>query len=653
MKRKKRFDKHIAQFDYEFIKEKFDNDNISSPVDEDKAFALLEDKKPERIKFTKTKSFKALISAAACFVAVAVAVSAIQPHVADKATDSSNNAQSSAPVAAMASFTDYSEIKKYIKKTVSTDMVKTASGFFYSLKEDSIEVADAYASNSYAETYKQVDSVDEADIIKTDGEYIYYADSDEGIIGIYKAVGGGTALSAKIDDFKFGGDADYRVQDMFVYGDNLIVNVSSAELKENTNYFTSINVYVYDISSPENPKLKKRYSQSGDYISSRMIGETLYTVSNKNVYYSQCKKVEDYVPCVSDENGKSCPMPAEDICYINSSKEPNYIIVSAIDIEKDNKISDSKAILGVGSEIYCNEKNMYVAGTIYTDDIFKTSKDGEIASDIDSVIMNTQTQLVKITLDGGIKFTATGKVNGSLNDQFSMDEKDGYLRIATTSYDKSGDEINNLYVLDGNLKKVGEVTGFAKDESIQAVKFIGDTAYVITYEQTDPLFVIDLTEPTKPIIKGSVKISGFSTMLVPVDDNTILGIGYSDEETNIGNVTNGLKLTLFDIADSGNPKVLDSKEFIGYESQVQYNHKALVVNREKGYYAVPYAVYNSNSDSSKAGILTFEINDGKISVTENFKTRNKDYTYPRCTYVDNTLYLLNGYKDITAFTISD
>lgn len=94
-----------------------------------------------------------------------------------------------------------------------------------------------------------------------------------------------------------------------------------------------------------------------------------------------------------------------------------------------------------------------------------------------------------------------------------MDEYAGNFRIATTASDEKSNDINKLYVFDSSLKKLGEIEGFAKGESIQAVRFSGNTAYVITYENTDPLFVIDLSNPQKPKIKGSVKISGFQQIL--------------------------------------------------------------------------------------------------------------------------------------------
>jgi uncharacterized secreted protein with C-terminal beta-propeller domain len=293
-------------------------------------------------------------------------------------------------------------------------------------------------------------------------------------------------------------------------------------------------------------------------------------------------------------------------------------------------VADTKAVLGYGGQIYCNENNLYITQQ-------KSDK----------------VQIIKVKLGKEeIQFTATGKVSGSVYDQFAMDEKDGYLRIATTSENKKGTDVNNLYVLDENLKVVGKVTGFAKDESIQAVRYIDDKAYVITYEQTDPLFIIDLSNPTAPEITGSVKITGFSSLLVPVDENTLLGIGYSTEETELGEATNGIKFALFDISDSSAPKILDSEVMEQSYSYAQWTHKALVVNQKEGYYAIPYDTYDYNNDEESHGVVTLKVVNNDIVITNTFKSE-KLTDMSRCTYIDDYLYGIDYTGTIVGFKYSE
>jgi uncharacterized secreted protein with C-terminal beta-propeller domain len=230
------------------------------------------------------------------------------------------------------------------------------------------------------------------------------------------------------------------------------------------------------------------------------------------------------------------------------------------------------------------------------------------------------TRIVRASLDGlKVRVNATTKVRGSVDSQFSMDERDGYFRIATTS-NRAGIDVNNLYVLDSGLREAGKVTGFARNESIKAVRYIGDKAYVITYEAIDPLFIIDLSDPASPRIEGEVKIDGFSTLLIPVSKDRLLGIGHATGDNGYGGeYDSGLKLALFDISDPSEPKVLDSKEFKDMSSIAQYDHHALMVNSEEGYFAIPYEVWDYSDiedaeeedaeepeDSYDTGVLLFK-----------------------------------------------
>ena len=191
-----------------------------------------------------------------------------------------------------------------------------------------------------------------------------------------------------------------------------------------------------------------------------------------------------------------------------------------------------------------------------------------------------------------MKYQKTATIDGSVNNQFSMDESHGYFKVAVTEY-VGEEDTNNLYVMDENMKIVGSVRNFAPGEHIEAVRYIKDKAYVITYQETDPLFIIDLKDPTNPVIEGHVKITGFSTLLVPADEDHLLGLGFSTEENEFGEATDGVKLSLFDISDPLQPAVADFREFSGMDSEVQYNHKALLVGPDTSYYAFPYVPRHS------------------------------------------------------------
>ena len=220
---------------------------------------------------------------------------------------------------------------------------------------------------------------------------------------------------------------------------------------------------------------------------------------------------------------------------------------------------------------------------------------------------------------------------------------------------KANKETNRLFIFDKDLKETGKTPEFATGESIKAVRYIGDTAYVITYEETDPLFVIDTADARNPKILGEVKISGFSTMLVPVDDNTLLGIGYHTQDEDDGidmEIQEGVKLALFDVTDKANPKVLDEKIFKNYESEVQYNPKALLVNFERNDYTIPYSRYIENDDDyyTKYGVINFKVENKKIKIVDEYESNvfgnsddNYDASLERCAYVGDNIYMLGSY----------
>ncbi|MCX4275311.1 MAG: beta-propeller domain-containing protein, partial [Candidatus Gastranaerophilales bacterium] len=134
------------------------------------------------------------------------------------------------------------------------------------------------------------------------------------------------------------------------------------------------------------------------------------------------------------------------------------------------------------------------------------------------------------------------------------DEYDGNLRVATTNgYDEESE--NQLYILDENLKEIGKIENLAKGEKIYSVRFIGKIGYIVTFKQIDPLFVIDLSNPTAPVVKGELKIPGYSSYMHPYDETHIIGIGYNTKSNGYGGVTNAnMKMSMFDVSDLENPK---------------------------------------------------------------------------------------------------
>ncbi|MBQ9273082.1 MAG: beta-propeller domain-containing protein, partial [Mogibacterium sp.] len=299
------------------------------------------------------------------------------------------------------------------------------------------------AAPSHSSTYLQVDDVDEADIVKTDGKYIYCV-TNKGEVVILSASGGKTERLSTVGS----NDIENYVKDIYIKGDTLIT-VGQFYKEDSDTALTGI--VVYDISDRSHPEYVSDFSQSGSIVSTRLTGDHVYIVTNKYVY-----KGDEVLPvCGPSDNFRSVPL--SDICCVPEPQEPSYLILSSVDISSGSQgKAATKAVFGTGNDIYCNDHNLYVA-----------------SYEFDSEADTAYTRIVRASLDGTkVKFDATTKVRGSVYGQFAMDEKDGYFRIATTSQ-RAGMDVNNLYVLDKDLKEAGKVSGFARNESIKSVRFIG------------------------------------------------------------------------------------------------------------------------------------------------------------------------------------
>lgn len=653
-----------------FLKEKIEKENIPVPdaLNAENIQNLLDDKFSKQTSeknITHSKRFrrKAIISLAAC-LAVTVSAISLNNYFTEETSLSSKSFDTK--------FESYDELKETIKKISKkdetiwhsfknwilededNDMVKSETSEMLNASNET----DSKLSSKSEKTYTQVDGVDEGDIIKNDGKYIYILNRFNLSFKIYETNEGKATLISTKHIIKYDIQTAY---DFYIYDNKLIVNAdgTSSRYYSNGTYEKALSSVdktvslIYDISDKSNPKEIKEFSQDGYYISSRIINNQLYVITNK-IVNEQINDIESYAPCKCIDETAS-PLDLKDIYCITNPKDPSYVIISSADLDTCEKYTDTKAVLGAGQNIYCSKNNLYVYNSDYSSD-------------------NIKTYIMKFSLDNGkIKFSAQGKVNGNVNNQYSLDEKDGNLRIATTCevFTKG----NQLSVLDENLNEIGKVDGFAKNETIQAVRFMGDTAYVITFEQTDPLFVIDLSNPESPEIKGEVKITGFSSMLHPVDENTIIGVGYADEETEYGEWIDGIKLALFDVSDSSNPKVLDSVIFKDTHSDSQSDPKAFMVNNDEGYYAIPYAhyfnylpedyddydedYYEDDDDyyeenhTLQSGAKTFKIENNKINITNDFKLDIENFETYRCTYIGDYIYLIaddyNGNIEIKSF----
>ena len=360
----------MKNIDFDFIKEKFEAEGIAPPeaLSEENIKSSLEKKESKIIKFkpNNNRFFKSAVSIAAAIALVVVSLSVVN-HYNNKVTENTDTPTVSDSEENIIYFTSYDELNKLIKErapkvkegiTLWNEVAKSGTAIEDYAFENADGAAAAPSSASYSETYKQVDAVDEADIVKTDGEYIYSVSSDENSkVLIFSAENGKTKRVAAIR-LKSGAWG----KEMFLSGNRLVVISTLDGYNSQGNWSSSTVVTTYNISNKEKPKKENEYTQSGYYTSSRMIGDCVYVISSVANYYTY----KDFcIPCATNEDGKFEEIDVKDICAIRDSDGSGYTVIGALDVSSGKKAKQTKAVIGCSETVYCNENNLYVAGTEY------------------------------------------------------------------------------------------------------------------------------------------------------------------------------------------------------------------------------------------------------------------------------------------------
>ncbi len=532
----------------------------------------------------------------------------------------------------------------------------------------------------YSETNVQEFGVDEADIIKNDGRYIYLIKNNAiRVVDAYppenmKVVGkvtvseksfypremyvDGTTLtvigqSNQVYGFEksspsiLEGD-EVEIQDSVEQG-SLINESSEVALMvmpgqrpyypNNSKQMTTL--VSFDVSDKTNPKQIRKVSLEGNYQSSRKIDDTVYLVANKynNWYWGRpvpFRGNED-LPVMNDSADRNVKRiaPCQDIYYYPNFETANYLTVAAVDTVKTDKEVGRVMMLGSGDNVYSSAKNLYVTRTRYQDRFISTV-------DFDGWRNEPQTHIYKFALDGNqIDFTEKGTVRGRVLNQFSMSESGDDFRIATQTDGKDG---SMMTILNKKLEQTGQVSGIAPGENIKSVRFMGDKAYMITFKNVDPLFVIDL-DPKNPAVLGELKIPGWSDYLHLFDDKHLIGIGRevkegaeADDRLTSDELL-GLKIALFDVSDLKNPKEIHKKVIgdNGTNSEATRNHKAFLFDAKEGVMALPLTVMQQreggnvyDQETVFQGAFVYD-----VSIDNGFELRGKASHYEDTYWTDN------------------
>jgi inhibitor of cysteine peptidase len=550
-----------------------------------------------------------LLSTAACGMAAVLPESAAGtiPRIAHKEREQTKTAADyTAVYEALQSI--YAERNIWEKGMFTTDAAAEAD----SAADAPAASPSSGASDDFSGTNIQVAGVDEGDVVKTDGTYIYILRDME--LFIVKADGGGskklsaTTVGTPWKEGDTGGEEKYPCE-LYIWGDRLAVLStyyawSSYELVGGSWYYDDSSrtcLDIYDISDPTAPRLLHELGQDGGYLTSRMIDGNVYLLSNYYVYDEMDEdKPETFVPALY-RDGAADLVSADCIAILPEISSTSYTVVSVCDLEQGT-IGANQTLLGGGSTVYMNHDNLYIARSMYDDGASEPYRKGVYT--VVDYRSQSNTEISRLALSGGsVELAATGTVPGYLESQFSMDEYDGYLRLVTTvnvsEYSVYTDEemgftnykwgedrqTNSLYVLDLDMNMTGSVEELAPDERVYSARFDGDIGYFVTFRETDPLFAVDLSTPTSPKVLSALKIPGFSEYLHVYGQGRLFGLGMAaDEETGW---TEGMKLSMFDTTDPANVTEKHTLKLNSDYSEALYNHKAILVAPDKDIIGFP------------------------------------------------------------------
>jgi inhibitor of cysteine peptidase len=596
-----------------------------------------------------------------------------------------------------ATFSSCGEVEEWLLRAQKSTIVPPWYYRMGAIAEDSVSggsegspiTAPQPASPDYSTTNVQVAGVDELDRVKTDGEYVYISEGSSVFIRPIADISEATAeisvVGSPIGIFLSGDrlvvvSNDYTYID---YGDQTSSSSSSsgsAEIDIAPSYYnpgTTITVVVtYDLTTISAPKQVSYLIFDGYYNSARLHDGNVYLIANYAADASQLAEfgVDRVLPhyfIAADMSDAADKVGAGDYPLMADCNQisrygdlgTTFTNVVAFPVDDPTQIS-AKVLLGSAETIYMSQRNLLLTSTRYQDD---SAAEPDTCDAIETIFAGciptailpdysgpADTEVYRLSIsDTELKFEGSARVPGTVLDQFSLDEHSGYFRVATTGNTSEGrwsTEVNNMYVLDENMQVAGKVEGLAPTEQIYAVRYLGDRAYMVTYKQVDPFYVIDLSDPRNPEVLGELKIPGFSEYLHPYDENHIIGVG--QEATTSGRVT-GVKVALFDVTDQENPIEVAKVDLgdVGSSTQVSYDHKAFLFDREKGLMVIPVTSYEGDADDRYygtydfIGFKVFDISDSGITergrITAELDGEETEYFYmtsPRSFYVNEDLF---------------
>ena len=442
----------------------------------------------------------------------------------------------------------------------------------------------------YSQTNVREAGVDEGDVVKTDGSYLYILKSS-GSVRIVDIRGTKMKEIAEIQPEKL----NESIEDLYLDGDRLMLVTTGYEnsMEEAESDMYTVNRYqytaltVYDITEREHPEMTGRITQEGDYRQSRKNGDYVYLLTQYSPSLGDSFEDSSVMPLVNEQK-----LAISDVYLPDQTSQPDYLVASGINIQDPENVISSKAIVSGAADFYMSSDNLFICNNNWNDG-------------------KSSTEILRFACeDGEITAGAMCELPGFLNDTFSLDEYQGYLRVLLT--EDSNGESNSLYILDADMQVTGAIRDLADGETIRSARFMGTIAYFVTFRQTDPLFCADLSDPDNPQILSELKLTGFSSYLHPYGDHLLLGVGYEAEEET-GSQT-GVKLSMFDISEPSQVEEQDKYVIKGASYlPSDYDYKAILADGEKNLIAFvcdgEYLVFSYDEEKGFQNLLTYTMSD--------------------------------------------
>lgn len=467
----------------------------------------------------------------------------------------------------------------------------------------------AAGGSDYSGTNVQVAGIDEGDLVKTDGEYLYILNGTQDLT-IVKADGASSrVVSHTLVGYADSTDGDSGAyaartvskspRELFISGGRLIVLSDDSAYREyedaggwhwDSDEYTCVDIY--DVSDPAAPALVASLGQDGGLLGSRELEGHVYLATRYWVYDYDAVDPATYVPRLYAE-GAGRAMAAD--CIYLGSGGSEYVVVGDYDVASGT-LKSALSVLGSGGEVYMSGSDLYVLGSRW--ESRESEKDLESVYTVTEYVEGVVTDICRFDLrGGGLSLAARGCVPGAIDSQFSADQYGENLRIVTTAEEsryktyvdetyhfvnyvwEDSESTTGLYVLDAGLNEVSSVTGLAPGEYVYSVRFDGETVYFCTYRSVDPLFAVDLSDPAAPKVLSALKLTGFSEYLHAWTDGKLFGFGLeTDEDTGR---SEGLKLVMFDTSDPRNVRVENSFLLDADSSEALYDHRAFFIDGGK------------------------------------------------------------------------